>query len=743
MEVSKNIEKEEIVARYTWTRYSLEKTDFSVNIYQTEDGKKITVRGSNLPTNKKLYYRFMGKYENSKKYGLQFVADSYIEVINNDKDGIINYLSCGIIKGIGVKTAEKIYDKFGKKTVQILEDDPSKLLAIKGITQTKLEKIIESYKENRGSRDVMTYLMPFKISTRACFSVYSKYGISSMNTIKTNPYKLCNIRGINFEIADCIAKTEKLPMNSMSRFKACADFVLAKNEKNGNIGMEQNSFGFAMYENMRGPCITEKLIEQYTIELVRIKEISFQRIEINGRMVGIIFRPIILKKENEIAEKMVRLNLNEKSEIKNIDALISRAEKKLQIKLDEVQKKAVKEALEDNVHVITGGPGTGKTTIIQVVACIYEWAYPENQRVFLAPTGKAARRIKESTGNDARTVHSYLGITDSDAIKKGEELEDPVLVNDSLVVVDEFSMMDVWITSSLMDALQDNVKLIIVGDVKQLPSVGPGAILRDIIKSRVVGVTMLTKLYRQSENSNICINCQKMSEGKTDLTEGEDFIIHEMNDMYQIQKVMVKDYVESVNVYGIENVVCLCPFKKHYAGIYEMNKAIQEKINPAKYHGQQELHHNNETFREKDIVMQLKNSDCVANGDIGQVIGFSKGDKEIEMVVSFFSGKIVTYSMDRLEELTLGYALTIHKCQGSEYDKVITCLTKFHGNKKNGGFLKRNIPYTGFSRAKKLVSFYGEKEALVEAIKNTYTDNRITVLAKLLKYYSGEYIKVC
>ena len=724
----------EIEAKFSYQKSYNPEDGYTINICEM-NGSKVTIKGYFLPSENRLLYKYTGTWVESIKYGKQFKAETFKEEIKNDRESICEYLSCGVIKGIGIKTAINIYDMFGTNTLNILDKEPDELLKVKGITKGKLEKITISYQENKYMKAVLELLLPYDIPAKQCFKIYDKFKMNSTKIIKETPYRLLEVSGIGFRTADTIAAAKKLPKDSKERFCACAKYVLQKNEANGNTCIEENAFGFKMKKALNTPLLNGKRINERTIDMIREKKLIYKKIikNVNGMNVkkGYIFLPTTYNVECEIAQEICRIKNEPIEIIENVDRLIADAERDLRIKLDDEQKKAVKESLISSICVITGGPGTGKTTIIRVIAYIYKKVYPMYPLIFLAPTGKAARRIKESTGYRSSTVHSFLHIRE-----EGISEEDEEEIYNSLVGCDEFSMMDIWVTLKLVKAVREGNRLILIGDANQLPSVGAGAVLRDVINSNAVKVIRLKKLYRQNANSKIKSNCEKISLGRTDIEEGSDFHIYEVTDLEKIQNLMVENYIKSVNKYGIQNVMCLCPYKKYKAGVFEMNTEIQNRINPHK-NGELEVKKNGMYFRENDIVMQLKNENVVSNGDVGIIRHISNTNDALEVYVEFYNDETVKYKSDDLDKLTLAYAITIHKSQGSEVAKVITCLTKDHIT-----MIKRNLPYTDFSRAVEEVDFYGSREALEEAIRNDDTEKRDTILWYSLKVNDGQTVLI-
>lgn len=729
---------EEIKAIFTYEKFSKIENGYTVNLGKVVDTQeKVTLVGFYIPKIKKVTFKYYGKWESHPQHGKQFIVESFEEVAESESE-IIAYLASGIIKGIGQKTAERIYAEFGQRSLTIIEKDPEQLLKIKGITEKKLSLITKSFSDSILMQNIARYLLPFGISQNITRKVFEKFGSNALSILKSNPYRLCEIKGITFVTADRVGLKENIFAGDPNRIEKCIEYVIEQYEQKGHTCVEQNELGKAVMKALNSSMVNAKMIEENTIRMIKEKKLTYKTLyfEINGIKQRNVFIALstTYEKESEIAQDIVRLKYEPKKEIPNIDALINEAEEHFRINLSPEQKKAVKEALCNPCTVITGGPGTGKTTIIKVISYIYKKLNKFNAMTFMAPTGRAARRITETTGYSASTIHSKMKINcgfTSDYEEYDEELE----IYSSLVVIDETSMADIFIMHKLMKNIRKGCTTILVGDVNQLPSVGAGALLRDVINSTVVPVIRLKQIFRQAESSNIILNADKIVKGDSNLCMGEDFKIHEETDLECIQTLMAQDYKKSIELYGVENVICLCPYKEGFAGVFEMNKLLQKMINP-KDKKKNEINYSGYTFRENDIVMHhMTNEECISNGDIGIVTGIEIIEDEINVTVAFLHGVTEIYTKDTLENLTLAYALTVHKSQGAEYKKVITCLTEAHGP-----MLKRNFPYTGFTRAKEEVSFYGTRKALKRAIENNAVDIRNTMLEYHMRVYDGQFM---
>lgn len=734
--VPQNVDATKLYVKYVSDRFTGSE-GYTVKQYVTKKGEKVICRGTDLPSNKNLQYILHGSYSLTKKYGYQFEVERFEEYVEDTRDAIVSYLCSGVIKGIGKKKALDIYEKFGKNTIEILEKTPEKLLKVKGISKKTLDKITTSYNENRNARRITTYLLQFGISAKYALKLYKQFGVAAESKIRENPYLICNVKGLTFDDADNIADACKIPKDSTERFRACAVHVLKINERNGSTGMEINAFGMAVWKKLNTELVKPEDVNNRTVEMIKLGDLKCLRID----GIQCIFTREMYERERHIAENILRfckLNIkqgNRSDAVKandcRIDQCIKKAEERLCISLDEIQKTAVFFAIKQHISLITGGPGTGKTTVIKVIDMVYHMMYPENERIYMAPSGRAARKIAEVTDQPASTIHSRLKI-----YKENTTLEDEVMLEDSLIVVDEFSMVDIYVANMLFEAITNGCRIVIVGDIDQLPSVKAGAVMRDITESGVVPTIRLSHIYRQNEKDKIYENAKKIKSGDVNIEEGDDFHMYESSSLEDIRNMMAEKYKEYVNRYGIQQVMCLCPYIKEAAGVDDMNMLLQDIINPESPDKKQ-IKAMGKLFREGDLVMQvLENTEDASNGDIGIINEIVLDEDEYEAKVKI-NGKTVSYTSENIVNLSLAYAMSVHKSQGGEAKAVITCLTFMHS-----AMLYMNIPYVAISRGKIDVSFFGEKEALVAAIKNGCGRRRITSLGYWLKRAVGEFLQI-
>ncbi|MBO5373733.1 MAG: ATP-dependent RecD-like DNA helicase [Lachnospiraceae bacterium] len=722
------------------TIYQREPNDVTIALYHAT-GKSVIVTGSMLPIAKKVKYVFYGEWVNHPKYGKQFkMTEGYDTAKPSTKESIKEYLASGTIRGIGQKTAERIVEMFGDETLDVMKKDIFCLLKVKGLTKNKIEKIKTSFDENFAGRETIVLLGKKGISPKIASKVYQKFKDKAIKIIEEQPYRLCMVQGITFPVADSLGPQTEAYELSYDRFFICANYVLAENENNGmkdyignrtagSLSMTVQDFGNAMLSLLRMKSMTGEKICEYTIRA--IKDGHLKMLVDNG--VQYIYRPGVYRIERRLAENIARLTRKEVSKtVEDIDAYIKKAENELRITLSEEQRQAVLNAYQNNLSLIIGPPGTGKTTVIQVIVYIFKELNKNSQITLLAPTGRASRRITETTNMDAFTIHSCLGLHTEQINDVNEEEE--YKIEEGLVVVDEMSMLDARVAYQLFASIRKKCKIILCGDDDQLQSVGAGAVLRDMITSEALPVTTLKNIYRQDAQSLVYRNSHNIREGKYELEYGEDFMIYETDETADMEEQMIAMYLEKIKEHGKENVMLLSPFKEHDAGVYNLNSRIQKILNPD---AKTEYQGNGKTFRTGDLVMQLKNNETQANGDIGVVTAIHKRDGEQIVCVKFENDRRDYFDEEAGEELNLAYAYTVHKAQGSEAKCVITCMHDMHSVMR-----KRNIFYTAVTRAKQEVIVFGQKRAVEKAIQTADKSKRNTGLKQMLKQECSCWITV-
>jgi len=724
----KNIINAPIKVNFIYKVFYNDTNGYSVSKFRDiESDKTITCKGYNLPNNKSITYNFIVEQINDEKYGIQYEVKSFSEYIEESKDGILSYLSSGIIKGIGKKIAERIFEKYGLDSLNILEDKPESLLEIKGITKAKLEKIVESYQENHIPKELAELLVGDKFSPRITVAVYKKFKKDAYSMICKNPYVLCDVKGISFSMADSFKNKLCIDTFDKNRISAAISEGIKLNFHSGKVGVTMKDL--IAYTSTLTKIKDAAFIKKSIISAITYGEITYRKIKYNGNIYQYIYNKTIKQAEESLAINILRKLKYKKDYSKKAEEIISTTN--LGIVLDPSQKEAAIGVFKSSISIIIGGPGTGKTTLINTISAIDEKIRGNNKQIFVAPTGRAARRITESTGKNAITIHSLLNLRPSDnaTIEKYQNESDADKIKDMFIIVDEFSMVDMFLALALFEGAE-NCRFLLVGDPNQLPSVRAGNVLRDMIESGVVPTFTLSYVHRQSEGSTIKKNAYAMQTGGSGFEEAEDFICDYGKSMEEIEDAIVDTYLKEKKENPNKSLAVLCPYKKYAAGINIINKRLQNAINPfaPEFKGT-----GNMVFRIGDPVMHiLSNTDDAVNGDIGTVVRIGQHEEDLGIEVEYptasssFRKQYITKDID---QLTLAYAMTVHKSQGSEYDTVITLLTAAHKN-----FVTRNIPYTAITRAKKKVYFFSDSKATVKkAIENNHTEGRNTLLWYLLK----------
>lgn len=657
------------------------------------------------------------------KYGEQINVESARIKKPSGKKAIISYLSSGNIESIGKKTAELIYEKFGDKSIDVVFNESKKLISIQGIGKKKLEKIKESTIEARDSREALLYLQGLNISFNLSNKIYKAYGDNTISIVKTNPYKLSeDISGIGFIMADTIAMNMQMKSDSKFRISAAISYVL-KNDA-----------------EMTGSCtislddLIDKTFSLIKVDKDKIKDqINEDLLKSKIQIMKIGNKEFVYDKEIYKAEKSAAINLSRlKNEKYNFDVEIN---EDLDV-FSKEQQVAINEAFNNMLLVITGGPGTGKTTIIKAICNILD----DNNLKFnlAAPTGRAAKRMQESTENPALTIHRLIGIKPESPIP---EYNEENKLECDYVIVDEVSMVDIKLMDKLLKALSSNTALILVGDHNQLPSVGPGNVLKDILDTDIKSVR-LKKIFRQAQESNIVVNAHRINDGLYPILnqKNKDFFFIDSNsnnfqkDILDLVKNRLPNYYK---LDPINDIQILAPSKKSSWGVLNLNNVLQENLNK----NPKFFKINNRIFKLKDKVMQVRNNydlesldpsnfdDGVYNGDIGRIIEIDKERESLK--IEFYDGNIVSYKKEDIKDLDLSYAITIHKSQGSEFDCVVIPMmpTSFM-------LLNRNLLYTAITRAKKLVILIGEKRILKQMVRNNKGSQRLTNLSFWIKELS-------
>lgn len=695
---------------------------------------RFTVTGYDLPRAENVEIQWEGEWKSSK-YGARLQIAQWKELIPRTTEGIQGYLASGLIKGIGPKTAEAIVGRFGLDTLDILEDHPERLLEIKGITEKRLEEIKQSYAGSRSLRDLMTLLAPFKVTPKAAQAIFQFFGIKCVEILKNSPYQLCKVPGFGFLRIDAIVQKNGGKLNDPARIQAAILFTLEDNKsKHGHLYVEQESL---LNEAIR---LLNKKILLVEMRIGRAQvEAQFEEMILNGDLVvdnENVYLPKVFELEDETARRVAEI-LCEQPPKKAIGAALESVKHDLGITLSERQEIAVRTAFQHNLSIITGGPGTGKTTVLRAILAVYQKVYPGANILLAAPTGRASRRMAESTGYlGARTLHSALQLGTEDDLM--EEINRKDLQAD-LIVVDETSMVDQWLAYMFFARVGRNTKVVLVGDADQLPSVGAGNVFRELIECGIIPVTVLNQIFRQAEDSRIAHNGKFINEAKTNLLYGDDFVFVKSADQKTAAETICSLYYRLVEETSVDRVMILTPFRSDgEASAEKLNEVIREKLNPYD-EAKGELRFGNQNFRIGDRVMQTKNdynielrdqsgaivSSGVFNGDIGTICQIA----EKEVVVDY-DGRFAFYPLDRLGDLTLAYAITVHKAMGSECENVVIPILR-----ANAILLNRNLVYTAITRAKRKVIMVGQKDMLYTAILRHKIDQRNTMLGRRVQLY--------
>lgn len=684
--------------------------------YYKGSGYQFTAIGNNLPDTDSIEIDMQGKWIKSN-YGLQFQVDTYEEILPQTKEGIMGYLSSGMVKGIGPKTAKLIVDRFGVRTFDVLDNYPDSLLEIKGITQKKLDTILLSYRSSHAMRDLAAYLTPFNVTPKKIQKIYEHFGNNALDTVKSQPFMLCQISGFGFLTVDEIAKANKCRLNDPMRIEGCIHYCMELEMQEGHLYADKQLFQKKVYEQLNHGYQNEVVseVEVYQ-ELYRMVKEHILYYEDNA-----LYTARLYGYECGAAKKLATLLVQESIVSNKLEALIAEAQRELGILLSAKQVEGVRKAFTHLVSIITGGPGTGKTTVQKVLLYINEKLGGKNV-LLTAPTGRASRRMAESTGHpDAITMHSALGLTNDEDCESMEDMLDA-----DFIIGDEFTMSDMRLSFEFFSHIKEGTRLVLVGDVNQLPSVGPGNVFRELVMCGVIPVTVLDMVFRQAENSRIAINAYRMQENNAALDYGTGFELIHADTAEEAADKVEKLYREAIAEYGVDQVQVLTPFRKRgEASVDALNARLWEIVNPME-EGKQEMKAGKRSYREGDRIIHNKNKNQISNGDVGYMTDVYQDEEGVQLArLQFSDGRSVNYTSDELDMIEHAYATTVHKSQGSEYPVVILpWLPMFYK------MLRRNILYTAVTRAKVRVAIVGNKKAIYMAIHNTESDKRNTRLGE-------------
>jgi exodeoxyribonuclease V alpha subunit len=682
---------------------------------EKNEDKLTTIVGNMASVNIGEDYELKGEWVNNSKYGWQFNFKDYQLILPTSLLGLKRYLSSGLIKGVGPSTADRIVKYFGDKTLEVLENDLQRLTEVEGIAEKRMEIISKSWEQQKEIKRVMIFLQSYQVTTGYAVKIYKTYGNTAIEKLKENPYQLVDdVFGIGFKIADRIAQNLGIEPASPARIKAGIKYILNEFTNQGHCYGIINEIIDKSSELLE----VEKLLVEKTLDVLKNnQEIILQEDR--------VWLPFYYFAELGVSKKLIEL-VRFPQQLINLDVpkKIKYLEKKYDISFAEEQKEAIEKVLLNRVLVLTGGPGTGKTTTVLGLIELFEEL--KLKIILAAPTGRAAKKLSETTGRKAKTIHRLLEYSPKRGIFT-KNSENPIKAE--VIILDEVSMIDILLMNNLLKAVLPGTLLILIGDVDQLPSVGPGNLLKDIIDSETIPVVRLTKIFRQDRRSLIIVNAHRVNEGKYPIIKGErerDFyFIEEEDPQIAAQKIINLCTVRLPSKYKIDpvdDIQVLSPMYKGEVGADNLNYSLREALNLKG----KEIKYGNHSFRVNDKVMQIKNNydKEVFNGDIGRIENIEEEEHILE--VNFY-GRRVGYDFSELNELVLAYAITVHKSQGSEYRIVVIPVMTQHYL-----LLQRNLLYTGITRAKDMVILIGTKKALWIAIKNNKTFHRNTSLKERL-----------
>lgn len=716
---------------------------YTVAVIENDDKmERFTAVGSMPLAKCGMKFRLKGTWKTHPSYGEQFAFSECTEEVPKDEDGIREFLASGVIRGVGPKMAAAIVEHFGEKTLEIIETEPKRLQEISGIGKSKAKLIVESYQAHREFADISMFFANHGISTAYAMKMYKIYGAETVHAVMENPYRLItDIRGIGFQQADQIAEKLGIERDSEYRLTSGIRFQLGRYAAAGHTCVPFREFCEGTAQLLDVP-----IADIHDVAELLVIDGHVRIDDQDGRQM--IYLSAYFEAENNVARRLFAFHSASVRQIQSdVDGLIKISANSAGITLSENQESAVHSCVENGVCVVTGGPGTGKTTVINTIIDVFEMC--GLSVAIAAPTGRAAKRISETSGRQAVTIHrllEYYYSEDSDKMHFGRNAEDPL--DHDAVIIDEMSMVDILLMNALTEAIVPGTRLILVGDADQLPSVGAGNVLRDIISSEIIPTVRLTEIFRQAQESMIVVNAHRINHGEYPFCNEKDkdfFMMHRPNEASVLSTILELCSRRLPAFYSdcdpMRDIQVLTPIRKGTLGIYNLNKELQAILNPPDIDkAQKELQ--GRVFREGDKVMQIKNNyrlewkrsdnslngEGVYNGDIGFVKTIDMESNK--MTVVFDDVKYVEYEFNQTEELELAYAMTVHKSQGSEFPVIIMPITYFPPMLAN-----RNLLYTGVTRGKKSVILVGSEQMLRAMIDNNRIDERCSGLSSKLKKF--------
>ncbi len=683
-------------------------TGYHICKFILEDQQTMTIIGNFPPLSPGEVLKIKGKWELNPKFGKQYRVENYIPIMPSSAKGIEKFLSSGLISGIGPVLAKRIVSQFGVNTIDVLSEDPAKILKVEGIGSAKLKEIKKSWSEHEDIRELIIFLQEHNITTSLATKIYRQYGDKSYHVLKTNPYQACHdIWGVGFKTADQIALKLGMSPTSPERIKAFISYLLEKDTEQGHVFSYQKDVVKAVKKELE---VESQQVADAIDSLEKKNRIVVEDLDPDNAL----YLPFYHKAQDDVALAIQKLaHFPFMTPKFDVDKTIRNVEEEMGITFSDAQRLAIRESFYEKILVITGGPGTGKTTIIKAVVDIFRhWG---RTVLLTAPTGRAAKRLSEATHMEAKTIHRTLEYTPK--VGNFRRNESRPLKCDSLII-DEFSMVDLPLMHYLLKAVPPSMRLVLVGDKDQLPSVGPGNLLRDIIDSGAVEVVRLNQIFRQEKDSLIVSNAHRINQGKKLIypekgDKDSDFYFIAQEDEHKAFNMIMNLCSDNIpQKLGLDplslQIQVISPMYRGIIGVDNLNVELQKRLNPS----HEGLKTGNREIRIKDKMMQVRNNydKEVFNGDIGTVVEI---DKRAYQVAVDFEGKVVIYQREEMNEITHAYAISVHKSQGSEYQAVVIPLLTQHFI-----MLQRNLFYTALTRAKRLSCIVGSYKALYIAIKN-------------------------
>jgi len=693
------------------------------DFYNYDGWIHFTAVGYGLPQSDKVELILDGEWESSK-YGLQFKVAYFRENVPLTAEGIKGYLGSGLIKGIGPATADAVVERFGVAALDILESQPERYLEIPGITESKLRDIKDSYVSSRVLSELMAFLAPFDVTPNAAAKIHSEFGAESIQIIRSRPFELCRISGFGFKRVDEIARKTGCRPNDPMRIRGALFYTLDESRsKDGHLYLENEALCKKALKLLNEKLPTQNHVVSQEVQDTLCTTILEGKLVVSGDAVYLLRS---FGDEDAAAKHIVRL-LASSGTTQDISRELAEVKQTLGITLSPKQEAGVKAAFQSHLSIITGSPGTGKTTVLKTVIEVFRKLRPGGKIQLAAPTGRASRRMAESTGfTEAKTLHKALGLIGGE---ENSYMNSDEPVNTDLFIIDEVSMVDMWLGAELFSRLQKGTRVLLVGDADQLPSVGAGNVFKELIGCGLIPVTVLDEIFRQSKDSRIAYNARFINQGRTCLIYGNDFVLDKCQTSEQAAARILEIYLEEIARDGMEDVQILSPMNENGgASVDKLNAAIRERVNPASPNTP-ELTVGSRTFRVGDKVMQTKNKGEISNGDVGFVRKISGKSATID----FGDRRVVEYDNIGLNTVELAFAMTVHKAMGSEYNTVIVPVLPAHSI-----LLYRNLLYTAVTRAKHRVILVGQLGTLITTIHKNRDGKRNTMLADRIRKYARE-----